>query len=153
MQTVTLLIVMTVVGFLIGAFTMYHTMPRPAPLPANIDHIRELERKKNFALYERNVLVALLAKVILQYVPAASRFRVSIGKTPEFVHWETCVYIETPPLTGMGQLSWHLHDSHVWMVKDIKLPNAVKGWDGRDKRAKYEAISKWLAPAPRPPAR
>lgn len=86
----------------------------------------ELDR----AYYERNALVAALSKL----------FPAWLMKHPPDPSWEPAwtdiVCIETPE----GQLTWHLHESHLHMFAHLVLcPN---NYDGHSTVEKYERLAK-----------
>ena len=77
--------------------------------------------------HERNMLVAVLARA----------FPSGVRKTdiPEWdFEWRNCVYIDSPT----GQLSWHYHDSEVWMFES--LPRYEKPYDGHTTEEKYHRL-------------
>lgn len=74
----------------------------------------------NSAYYERNVHVALLARLY----PSGIRPTTIENWDPE---WQNCVYIDLPA----GQISYHYHISEAHLFHD--LPPYTKPWDGHQK--------------------
>jgi len=91
--------------------------------------LMEAEAERDAAYKERNILVALLARMW----PSARGRTPITGWDPE---WHNCVYIEAPA----GQLSWHYHDSEASLFDS--LPESQPQWDGHSTEEKYERI-KW----------
>lgn len=88
------------------------------------DEIERLRADKDGAYHERNMLVALLARI---YPSGIKRTEIE-GWDPE---WHGCVYIELPT----GQASWHYHDSEAHLFVD--LPSYEGEWDGHTAEEKY----------------
>lgn len=104
---------------------------------ANIATSLMKERKDN-AYWERNCLVAMLARIALRMGAKAGIRRSNIPDwDPE---WHGCVYIELPT----GQASWHYHDSHAYMFED--LPPYEPEWDGHDTPEKYRRVKAAFRP-------
>lgn len=95
------------------------------------------EKQKEEAYDERNRLVVLFASMAL-----AAGWKAGVGEHEDEpgkawdADWRMLVVVETPE----GQASWHLHDSHRSLVKDLPL-YAVK-WDGHDTPTKYERLER-----------
>ena len=85
----------------------------------------ELDR----AYYERNALVAALSKL---YPSHRAHHPEGADWDPE---WGNVVFIETP----QGQLSWHMHVSHMHMFEH--LPLSKNNWDGHTTVEKYERLA------------
>ena len=84
------------------------------------ERIAELKAEKNGAYWERNNLVAALARIF----PSGLR-RTDI---PEWsADWHGCCTIDLPT----GQISYHYHDSHAHLFDG--LPAYSGEWDGHDK--------------------
>jgi hypothetical protein len=87
----------------------------------------ELDR----AYYERNALVAALSKLYPSHVG---------NHDPSDANWEpgwfNIVFIDTP----QGQLSWHMHESHMHLFEH--LPPGANEWDGHTTVEKYERLAK-----------
>ena len=89
---------------------------------------KAMEARKDAAYYERNQVVAALAKCF-----PACRTRTSIEGWSD--DWHGCVYIDLPT----GQVSWHYHDSHVHLFE--YLPERGVEWDGHDTEEKYRRLA------------
>ncbi len=99
------------------------------------DRISELENQKNNAYKERNLCVALIAKLALQlgYKVGGS---LHVGDNWDD-DWRHIVFIDIPT----GQLSWHIHDSEVPNFNFLsEYPGA---WDGHTTEEKYNRIKSW----------
>lgn len=88
-----------------------------------------IERAKNLAYLERNLLVAFLSKL----------FPSHLAKHPESDtewddDWCTIVFIDAPT----GQLSWHIHDSEIGLFDHLEWEE--NNWDGHTTEEKYERI-------------
>jgi hypothetical protein len=92
--------------------------------------IGELLEEKHKAYWERNQLVAALSK----FFPA------SLERHPESDKdwdndWRWVVYIDAPT----GQLTWHIHDSHLGMFDHLpRLKGRI--WDGHSTPQKYDRL-------------
>lgn len=88
------------------------------------------EEGKSQAYRERNMLVAALSRLYPSYLmqhpddPVWDR------------DWRWIVCIEAP----VGQLTWHLHDSHLPMFNH--LPEKANNWDGHSTEEKYARLAK-----------
>lgn len=92
-----------------------------------------MEKRKDDAYLERNRVVALMARMALFMGQRVGIKRTAIeGWSPD---WHNCVYIDLP---GVGQVSWHYHDSHAFLFND--LPPYYGEWDGHDTPAKYARV-------------
>jgi hypothetical protein len=90
--------------------------------------------QKNGAYFERNQVVAALAKLF----PSGTRRTAIEGWSED---WHGCVYIDLPT----GQVSWHYHDSSAWLFAG--LPEYKKPWDGHDTEEKYRRVNALVAPS------
>lgn len=90
--------------------------------------LADMEARKDAAYYERNQVVAALAKCFPSGVA-----RTAIEGWSE--DWHGCVYIDLPS----GQASWHFHDSHAHLFAD--LPSYAGTWDGHDTPEKYRRLA------------
>jgi len=82
--------------------------------------LHEHHASKNQAYTERNVLVALLARLF----PSGIRPTAIEGWNPD---WNNCVYIDLPS----GQVSFHYHDKDAALFKE--LPPYTQPYDGHSK--------------------
>lgn len=91
---------------------------------------KELEKQKDYAYKERNLLVSALSKLYPSY----------LSTHPENEEWEddwrTIVFIQTPA----GQLSWHIHDSEKKIFDHLDY--GENKWDGHSTKEKYKRLSK-----------
>lgn len=90
-----------------------------------------IEQQKDKAYSERNMCLALLARMAL-----ALGFRVGVGQHPaEDEKWEkdwrTILFMDLPT----GQVSWHFHDSEKGLLEG--LPAYEEKWDGHSTPEKY----------------
>lgn len=92
------------------------------------DEILALREERDRAYYERNQIVALLARL---YPSGIKRTEIE-GWDP---CWHGCVYIELPT----GQASWHYHDSEAHLFAD--LPPYSGSWDGHTTEEKYQRVA------------
>lgn len=111
--------------------------------------LAEMHRQKHQAYYERNVVIAMFARVLLEEgltgpFEDKETFFVGRGYDPHFKDWGTCLYIEPPQRYGIGQLNWHVKDAEAWLVNSLGLPEHPTGWDQRVREEKYAAIEGWL---------
>jgi len=91
--------------------------------------IKELEKQKDFAYYERNQLVALLSKVF------PSSIGIHEGDDWE-IDWRHIIYVNFPS----GQASWHIHDSELKHFTHLTVNPFIK-WDGHSTEEKYRRVS------------
>lgn len=114
-------------------------------LKLRVGHLLE---SKDKAYDERNIMVALLARTLMDnglVGDAPGQWRIFRGETPEFVGWEPAIYFVPPPETGLLQLNWHFRRNHVHLVEQLGLPEAPPNfWDGRSREQKYENIRAYL---------
>lgn len=90
--------------------------------------LTDMERRKDEAYTERNRLVALLSKLWPAHLAQH-------GDDPSWSEdWRTIVCIHSP----QGQLTWHVHDSHVPLF--AHLPDGDNHWDGHTTEEKYRRI-------------
>jgi hypothetical protein len=87
-----------------------------------------LVKEKDAAYFERNQVVAALAKLF----PSGIARTAIAGWDSE---WHGCVYIDLPT----GQVSWHFHDSHGYLFAG--LPAYEGKWDGHDTNEKYQRLA------------
>jgi hypothetical protein len=92
------------------------------------DALRDMAARKDAAYYERNQVVAALAKCFPSGVA-----RTAIEGWSE--DWHGCVYIDLPT----GQASWHFHDSQAHLFAG--LPAYTKPWDGHTTEEKYARLA------------
>lgn len=90
--------------------------------------LEELRKQKDGAYFERNQVVAALAKCF----PSGVAKTAIEGWSED---WHGCVYIDLPT----GQVSWHFHDSQAYLFKD--LPPYAGKWDGHDTPEKYRRVN------------
>ena len=90
--------------------------------------VTELEAQKNGAYFERNQVVAALAKCFPSVVT-----KTAIEGWSE--DWHGCVYIDLPT----GQVSWHFHDSQTYLFSGINHGECA--WDGHDTPEKYRRVN------------
>lgn len=108
-----------------------------APVAAQPTELEALRQQKDGAYFERNQVVAALAKCFPSGVA-----KTSIEGWSE--DWHGCVYIDLPT----GQVSWHFHDSQAYLFKD--LPPYAGAWDGHDTPEKYRRVNALAAQASKP---
>jgi len=108
-----------------------------APVAAQPTELEALRQQKDGAYFERNQVVAALAKCFPSGVA-----KTSIEGWSE--DWHGCVYIDLPT----GQVSWHFHDSQAYLFKD--LPPYAGAWDGHDTPEKYRRVNALAAQAGKP---
>jgi hypothetical protein len=88
---------------------------------------------KNRAYLERNRLVAALSRILPAHLMQHPPDPIWEGD------WRWIVCIEGPT----GQMTWHLHDSHLPLFMHLKeKPN---NWDGHTTEEKYERLAKFNA--------
>lgn len=90
--------------------------------------IEAMRDRKDAAYYERNQVVAALAKCF----PSGTARTAIEGWSDD---WHGCVYIDLPT----GQVSWHFHDSQAHLFAD--LPPYAGAWDGHDTPEKYRRLA------------
>lgn len=91
------------------------------------------------AYYERNQLVALLARLF----PSGLRKTDIEGWDAA---WHNCVFIDLPT----GQVSWHFHDREAHLFEG--LPPYTKEWDGHSTPEKYLRVAAAYRRLVSPPA-
>lgn len=94
--------------------------------------VEELGAQKNGAYLERNKLVAALSKFFPSWLERHPE---------EDVDWEDdwrwTVFVDGPT----GQMTWHIHDSHLGLFDH--LPRSVAHrWDGHSTEEKYERLAR-----------
>lgn len=109
---------------------------RASYVPANWpQQLKDMEARKDAAYLERNQVVAALAKCF----PSGTARTAIEGWSDD---WHSCVYIDLPT----GQASWHYHDSHAYLFKD--LPPYSGEWDGHTTERKYERLAEMVPREP-----
>ena len=98
-----------------------------AAAPSNEQALADMEARKDAAYYERNQVVAALAKCF----PSGVARTAIEGWSKD---WHGCVYIDLPT----GQVSWHFHDSQAHLFAG--LPPYAGKWDGHDTTEKYRRV-------------
>lgn len=94
-----------------------------------MEHLyNQMEERKDAAYLERNQVVAALAKCF----PSGTARTAIEGWSED---WHGCLYIDLPT----GQASWHYHDSHAYLFKDL-LPYQGQ-WDGHTTDQKYARLA------------
>ncbi len=102
------------------------------------EELAKVREEKEHAYLERNMVVSLYVKTLYENgLVKPGGYTVGTGATPGFGKWKTCVYIDTPTI---GQISWHFHDRHAYMLRGMNLPRYAGKWDGRSSGEKYDAI-------------
>lgn len=101
---------------------------------ASEEALKEMEARKDAAYYERNQVVAALAKCF----PSGVATTAIEGWSED---WHGCVYIDLPT----GQVSWHFHDSQAHLFAG--LPAYGGKWDGHDTPEKYRRVAALQSPA------
>lgn len=101
------------------------------------ENLAEMTEIKDAAYFERNQVVAALAKCFPSIVTQTE----IPGWSPE---WHGCVYIQLPT----GQVSWHFHESQMYLLDGIPTKGAGwDGWDGHDTEEKYRRLNVLQVPA------
>ncbi len=98
------------------------------PVAAQPTDLEAMRQQKDGAYFERNQVVAALAKCF----PSGVAKTAIEGWSED---WHGCVYIDLPT----GQVSWHFHDSQAYLFKD--LPPYAGAWDGHDTAEKYRRVN------------
>lgn len=90
----------------------------------------EQRKAKDLAYWERNMLVAVLAKMF-----PSKLFKTDIpGWLPE---WHHCVFIQLP---SGKQVSYHFHDRELPMFEGIPWAE-TNPWDGHSNPTKYQRLA------------
>ena len=106
-------------------------------LVAAEEELAEMTERKDAAYFERNQVVAALAKCFPSIVTQTE----IPGWSPE---WHGCVYIQLPT----GQVSWHFHESQEYLFAELPRKGAGwDGWDGHDTDEKYRRVNSIPVPA------
>ena len=101
------------------------------------EELAEMTERKDAAYFERNQVVAALAKCFPSIVTQTE----IPGWSPE---WHGCVYIQLPT----GQVSWHFHESQEYLFAELPRKGAGwDGWDGHDTDEKYRRVNSIPVPA------
>lgn len=156
-DTTTLLIMCLVIGVLLVMLIVFlvahgkrHTTAKLQEVEAELGDTTETNESlkirltralqgKNDAYRERNYLVALLVRTVLDnHIPGWQFWQ---GYTEEFKGWEDCVYMTHPAL---GQLSWHFAREDKWMLDTLGMSAEGPAWDERSAAEKYDAIRQYL---------
>lgn len=92
---------------------------------------------KDVAYTERNKLVAVLTSL-----PSVNAWLADhpADDTTWSDDWRTIVFLELP---GVGQVTWHLHDSHVPMF--AHLERRANKWDGHDTPTKWARVEEYAS--------
>ena len=90
--------------------------------------VADMEKRKDAAYFERNQVVAALAKCF----PSGIAKTAIDGWSED---WHGCVYIDLPT----GQVSWHYHDSQAYLFN--ALPEYQGVWDGHSTDEKYARLN------------
>ena len=99
-------------------------------MPTNIDkNTFEALNGKELPYFERNQLIALLAKIYPSYLAKHPASDKEWEKD-----WRNIVFIITP----QGQASWHIHDSELVFFKHLSYEN--ENWDGHTNYRKYKRL-------------
>lgn len=98
--------------------------------------IADAKKDKDSAYYERNNLVAALARMF----PSGIRRTDIPGWSND---WHGCCFIDLPT----GQISYHYHDSHAHLFAG--LPPYTTPWDGHDKDIVHKRLADLTADANR----
>lgn len=99
------------------------------------EQIKALEAGKNQAYRERNMLVAALSRLYPSHLMKHPDDPIWDGD------WRWIVCIEGPA----GQMTWHLHDSHLPLFNH--LLERENNWDGHTTDEKYARLAKLGAEA------
>lgn len=100
--------------------------------------VEDMRQRKDNAYWERNCVVALLARIALRLGAPAGVNKTDIpGWSTD---WHSCVYVDLPT----GQVSWHYHDSHAYLFNG--LPKYEGTWDGHDTPEKYRRVKSAFQP-------
>jgi len=96
---------------------------------------------KDAAYRERNLCVALIARLALDNSPSEETPNAWLGiHPPEDTTWEAdwrnIVFVE---VLGVGQLSWHIHDSELHLFDFLPVMPRRK-WDGHTTEEKYARL-------------
>lgn len=113
---------------------------------------QELEKAKNQAYHERDMLLAALCK--FWYAAKREEIKVYRTKHPESdteweQDWRNIIVMEYIfplsyiDLTSRAQMSWHIHDSELPMF--AYLPLEENRWDGHTTQRKYNRLLEWSA--------
>jgi hypothetical protein len=110
----------------------------PLEFPNDSARLRACEESKRQAYYERNLAVCMFAKWLLAN---DENVIVARGYDEHFRTSSTALYIVTEEL---GQMVWHFHDEHAWMVDALGVPPYQGKWDGRTKNERHAVAEDWL---------
>lgn len=98
--------------------------------------VERLERERDDAYKQRDLVVALLARLSI-----ADRWPAGTGTddTEKDPRWKRVVFIETPE----GQISWHFPEEEGYLFDG--LPVHAKSWDGHTNDQKTARIERCVA--------
>lgn len=120
-------------------------------LAQRVAECNALRAQKHLAHYERNLVIALLARVLIEEGcvgdGVSTLWAIGTGKDPHFEDWSNCLYLEPPEgsrYAGLGQLNWHFRDDHAHLIAELHAPTHGRKWDGRAKSEKNAATANWL---------
>jgi hypothetical protein len=99
--------------------------------------VSKLQKEKNGAYQERDQCVAFMAKMAIALGWPAWLAQHDPGDTSWDPEWRTIAFIQAPT----GQLSWHVHDSEVFLFDSI--PSGGPPWDGHSTSEKYTRMDAW----------
>jgi hypothetical protein len=105
-----------------------------------MDTVERLKESLDGVYAERNLLIALVAKLSLQM-----GYTVGIGKDndPDIgPEWKNIIYVEIPHYGRTEQLSWHLHQNEMINFKNVPLYSRI--WDGHSTEEKYRRIENYV---------
>ena len=109
------------------------------------ERARTLEEQKDGAYRERNLVIALLAKLLAMNGSSDVYACLGVHEDAEGEEWDEewkwVVYLYPAP--GV-QLSWHIHASEYPLFRSF-LPVGLEVWDGHSTETKYERIRALLA--------
>lgn len=105
-----------------------------------LEKLDQVTKQKDEAYAERNKVVAAFARVIHAY-SWTMECQVGIAKHPDEdkdweSDWKTILVIESKPA---GQMSWHFHDSEVYLLEGLPILKNYK-WDGHTTEEKYKRL-------------
>ena len=101
---------------------------KPLPADSVASELEEMRQRKDDAYFERNQIVAALAKCF----PSGIAKTAIEGWSED---WHGCVYINLPT----GQVSWHFHESQAHLF--AALQPYIGSWDGHDTPEKYRRLA------------
>lgn len=123
----------------VSQYDEYNAIEVKVPRGLLIEAVAEIQAGKaqrDMAYQERNIMVALFGRLAMR-----AGYPVGIKKIPIEdwdPEWYNCVFIELE----CGQLSWHIHDSELYLFEG--LPEYKGEYDGHTTDEKYERAREWL---------